>query len=643
MHGGGWWSYIKYDEEQDRPQVDWALVRRVLAYARPYRGQLAIVLSTIVVISLLTLAQPLLMRALIDTAIPNGDLRLVTLLGLGMVTVPLVNGVLGVLQGWSSARMGYGIILDLRRQLFGHVLRQSIGFFTNTKTGELMSRMNSDVVGAQQAVSSTFITLTSNIFTVVATTAIMIGLEWRLTLLAIGVLPLFLFAAKGVGKKLRHVRRAQMEEGADMNTIMQETLNVSGALLVKLFGRTAHEDDRFANKASKVRDLSIRQATIGRWFGMFLGVVSAIGTAVVFWVGAVMVIRGSLTVGTIVALSAYLTRLYGPLSSLSNTRVEFATSLVSFERVFEVLDMPSAVVEKPDPVSLTSVEGRIDFEGVGFRYGGAGETGLESVRRYSYRGVTREDLADSAPRAGGWALRHIDFSIRPGETVALVGPSGAGKTTLTYLVPRLYDVTEGSVKIDGVDVRDLDLASIAGAVGVVTQESYLFHDTIGANIRYSRPDAPVDEVETAARAANIHEFIAGLPNGYETVVGERGYRLSGGEKQRLAIARVLLKDPRILILDEATSHLDAHSEALIQEALETVTRGRTSLVIAHRLSTVLNADRIFVLDAGSVVETGSHAELLAAGGLYSSLFETQFRREPGADRILVEETSQSPM
>lgn len=628
MHGSGWWAYVKYDEEQDRPEVDWALVKRVLGYARPYGGQLAIVLGTIVVISLLTLAQPLLMRELIDTAIPTGDLGLVTLLGLGMVAVPLINGVVGVLQGLASARMGFGIILDLRRQLFGHVLRQSIGFFTNTKTGELMSRMNSDVVGARQAVSSTFVTLASNVFTVIATVTIMIALEWRLTLLAIAVLPVFLFAAKGVGKKLRHVRRQQMEEGADMNTIMQETLSVSGALLVKLFGRTEDEDDRFAGQAAKVRDLSIKQALIGRWFGMFLGGVSAIGTAVVFWVGAVLVINGSLTVGTIVALSAYLTRLYGPLSSLSNTRVEFATSLVSFERVFEVLDMPSAVIEKPDAIELPSVTGRVEFDRVGFQYGGAGETGLESVRRYGWRGLTREDLPETERRPDGWALRNLDFTIEPGETVALVGPSGAGKTTTTYLVPRLYDATEGSVRLDGVDVRDLRLSSIADAVGVVTQESYLFHDTIDANIRYSKPDATEEEIRAASEAANIHDFISSLSAGYDTVVGERGYRLSGGEKQRLAIARVLLKDPRVLILDEATSHLDAHSEALIQEALEHVMEGRTSLVIAHRLSTILNADRIFVMDGGELVETGPHDDLLAAGGLYASLFETQFRSHP---------------
>jgi len=624
MHGGGWWSYIKYDEEQDRPRIDWALLKRVLAYARPYRVHLALVLGTIVVISLLSLVPPLLMRSLIDTAIPAADLGLVTLLGLGMVGVPLVNGIFGVLQRWASASMGQGIIFDLRRGLFDHLQRQSIAFFTHTRTGELMSRLTSDVVGAQQAVTSTFVTLASNVFTVVATLAIMIGLEWRLTLLAVAILPFFVVASRSVGKKLRVIRRRQMEESADMSSIMQETLSVSGALLVKLFGRREDEDRRFAEKASRVRELAIRQSIIGRWFFMSLGAVSAVGTAAVFWVGALLVIRGSLTVGTIVALSAYLGRLYGPLSSLSNARVEFAMSLVSFERVFEVLDLPGAILERPDATALGAVEGRIEFDGVRFSYAGSSGEGLESVRRYGRRGVTREEGEPARAPPRGWALDDLSFVIEPGETVALVGPSGAGKTTLTYLVPRLYDVTDGAVRIDGRDVRSVTMASLAATIGVVTQEPHLFHDTIAANIRYSKADATHAEIERAARAANIHEFVAALPTGYETLVGERGYRLSGGEKQRLAIARVLLKDPRILILDEATSHLDAHAEALIQEALERVLVGRTSLVIAHRLSTVLGADRIFVLDRGRIVESGPHHELLARGGLYASLFRTQF-------------------
>ena len=508
FHGSGWWSYVRYDEEADRPTVDRALVRRVLSYARPYRRELAVVLVTIVVISLLSLLPPLLMRSLIDTGIPDEDLRLVTLLGLGMVAVPLINGAVGVAQRHASASMGEGIIFDLRCQLFGHLQRMSIGFFTNTKTGELMSRLNSDVVGAQQAVSSTFVTLVSNLFTVVATLLIMLGLEWRLTILAVSIVPIFIIASRQVGKRLRVVRRRQMEENAKMNSIMQETLSVSGELLVKLFGRTADEDRRFAGQAAEVRDLGVRQATIGRWFFMALGVASALGTALVFWVGAVLVINGVVTVGTIVALSAYLAGLYGPLSALSNARVEFATSLVSFERVFEVIDMPGDIQERPDAVRLDSVSGRVDFDGVWFSYSQSG-SGLESVRRYGWGGMTEDDLPGSKVVSGDWALRDLSFHIEAGETVALVGPSGAGKTTLTYLVPRLYDVTKGAVRLEGTDVRDLAFDSIAHAIGVVTQEPYLFHDTIEANLRYAKPDATHDEIVAAGRTANIDEFILG--------------------------------------------------------------------------------------------------------------------------------------
>ncbi len=633
MHGSSWWSYLRYDESQPQPRIDRDLLRRVLSYAAPYRAHLAIVLATIVVISSLSLAPPLLMRSLIDTAIPAGDVGLVTVLGLGMVAVPLVNGIAGVVQRWASASMGEGIIYDLRRELFGHLQRMSLGFFTNTKTGEVMSRLNSDVVGAQQAVTSTFVSLVANVVTVVATFAVMLGLEWRLTLLAVSILPLFIVASRQVGKRLRRVRRSQMEQNAEMSSIMQETLSVSGALLVKLFARAEDEDRRFARQAAAVRDLGIKQATIGRWFFMALGLVSALGTAVVFWVGAVMVIGGQLTVGTIVALSAYLASLYGPLAALANARVEFVTSLVSFERVFEVLDMPGDVQEAAHPVVLESVTGRIEFDDVWFSYGESTRSGLESVRRYGWGSMTPGDDAEATIAAEGWALADLSFTIEPGETVALVGPSGAGKTTLTYLVPRLYDATRGTVRLDGVDVRELSLTTTGRAVGVVTQEAYLFHDTIEANLRYARPDASMDDIRAAAQAANIDEFVMGLPDGYGTRVGERGYRLSGGEKQRIAIARVILKDPSILILDEATSHLDATSEALIQDALERVMEGRTSLVIAHRLSTILTADRIFVLDGGRLVEEGDHAALLARGGLYATLYRTQFRHADAEIRI----------
>ena len=620
------WSYLKYDEEQDRPKVDRILLRRVGSYASKYRGKIILILITIVVISLISAVPPLLIRELLDTAIPDakvtGDLGAVTVLGLGMLLVPLVNGVIGVLQRWASASTGEGIIFDLRRQLFGHFQRMSLSFFTATRTGEVMSRLNTDVVGAQQAVTGTFITVVSNVVSVVIVMTIMLGIQWQLTLLAIVVLPVFLAASRRVGKVLRVIRRQQLEHNAKMNTHMQEALGVSGALLVKLFGRADTEDAKFSGEAAAVRDLGIRQATIGRWYFMALGVMSAVGTALVFWVGAWMVVNGRLDEGDVVAMSLYLGQLYGPLSGLSNARVEFATSLVSFERVFEVLDMERQIAERPDPVPIGDIRGRVTFDDVSFDYA-VGSRGLDAVKRY---GALDEANGEGAqPTGDGLALREIDFDIAPGELVALVGPSGAGKTTTTYLVPRLYDTTEGRVLIDGVDVKDAKLDDLAAGIGVVTQESYLFHDTIEANLRYSSPDATLDELRLAAADANILEFIDSLSDGFSTVVGERGYRLSGGEKQRIAIARVILKDPRILILDEATAHLDAQNEALIQEALERVMENRTSLVIAHRLSTILSADRIFVLDEGRLVESGNHDELLAANGLYAELYRTQFR------------------
>jgi ATP-binding cassette subfamily B protein len=624
FHSGGWWSYLQYDEEQDRPEISRALIRRVLRYAGPYRRQLVIVLVTIVVISGLSLIPPLLMRDLLDTAIPDENIGRVTVLGFGMILFPLLNGGFGVLQRWASAAAGEGIILDLRRELFAHLQRMPLAFFTGTRTGELMSRLNNDVVGAQSAITGTFITLASNIFTVVATLAIMLGIEWRLTLLAIAVLPLFVYPSRRVGKVLRRLSREQMDRNAEMSATMNETLNVSGALAVKLFGRTAAEDQRFGTQAAALASIGVRRATIGRWFFMALGLVSAVGTALVFWVGSVMVINGSLTIGSIVALSAYLAAVYGPLSALSNARVEFATSLVSFERVFEILDLPNFLTEREDAVTLYQVEGRVVFDGVSFSYQEDAPT-LESVRRFRWHGGGNLDQGPvERETEQRWALQNVSFVAEPGQLTALVGPSGAGKTTTTYLARRLHDAASGAVTVDGVDVRDLTFDTLASVIGVVTQEAYLFHDTVASNLRYAKADASDAELEEAARAANIHDFIAGMPNGYETVVGERGYRLSGGEKQRVAIARVILKDPQILILDEATSHLDARSEALIQEALERLMKDRTSIVIAHRLSTILAADQIIVMDRGRIRESGTHASLLGAGGLYSELYRTQF-------------------
>jgi ATP-binding cassette subfamily B protein len=568
---------------------------------------------------------PILVRALVGEALPHRDISLLTLLGVGMILVPLINALVGVAQRWWSARVGEGIIFDLRRELFNHLQRMSLRFFTATRTGELMNRLNSDVVGSQQAITGTLVTIVSNVVSVTFILVVMLQAEWRLTLLAVAALPLFVIPARRVAKVLRRVTQQQMEHESRMSGILQEAFNVSGALLVRLFGRWGEESKRFGDQAALVRDFGVRRAMVGRGFFAALGLVSAVGTAAVFWVGGLMVIRREIDLATLVMFSMLLTQLYGPLSAISNSRVEFASSLVSFERVFEVLDLETDIPDPEQPEPLLPATGRVEFTNVWFRYQSDRPEGLEAVRRFGRRHGSQEELI-TVPQASTrvWALRDVDFVAEPGTLTALVGPSGAGKTTISYLVPRLYDVTEGAVLIDGHDVRNLALRELAASVGVVTQETYLFHDTIAANLRYAKPDATHEELEVAARAANIHEMISRLPDRYETMVGERGYRLSGGEKQRIAIARVLLEDPKILILDEATSHLDSRSEALIQEALEVLMMGRTSLVIAHRLSTVRAADQILVIDDGEIVERGTHASLVAAEGLYASLYQTQF-------------------
>jgi ATP-binding cassette, subfamily B, bacterial len=656
FHRSGWGALLRYDEEQDQPKISRELLLRVAQYARPYWGMVALLMGGIAVTSLLDLVPPLLFRQLIDDALPNDDPRLLNLLALGLIGIPLISRLIGVGQGYLSARVGESLIRDLRGALYRHLQAMSLRFFTHTKTGELMSRLNNDVGGAQQAVTGTLVNLVSNIISLISTLAVMIALDWRLTLIGVAILPLLMLPSRRVAKRLRDITRRYMEVNATMNALMNETLNVSGALLVKVFGRAGDEGARFSERATEVRDMAVRRSLVARWFFTGLGLVGVLGTAMVFWAGGHFVLRGGLTVGTIIAFSSYLTQLYRPLSALANAQVEFATSLVSFERVFEVLDLPVEIAERPDAIPLVAPVGQVRFDHVWFRYERQGEAGLavlDSVQRFSGRGGggVRDDITMSGrqpaarergarSRAGRpdgedggvpqpepemqWVLQDVSFEIAPGQLAALVGPSGAGKTTITYLLPRLYDPVKGRVLLDGHDLRDLQLASLSGTIGMVTQETYLFHDTIRANLLYARPGASESELVAACRAANIHDLIAGLPEAYETVVGERGYRLSGGEKQRVALARVILKDPRVLILDEATSHLDSESEALIQEALERIMQGRTSLVIAHRLSTILSADIILVLDGGQIVQRGTHEALLAEGGLYRQLYERQF-------------------
>ncbi len=651
----GWWSYIHFDEEQSKPQMNWSLLGRVLTYAKPYRLQLALTLLTILASAGVDALNPQLFRQLLDKALPNKDMGLLDRLALGLIAIPLINAVISIMQRYLNSAMGEGIIYDLRVALFSHLEHMSLRFFTNSKTGELMSRLNNDVVGAQSAINGTLLSIVTNLVTVVVTLTIMLTTEWRLTILALLVVPLFLIPARRVGRRLRDIAREQLDVNAVMNAAMNETLNVSGALLVKLFGHTEDEVQRFGERAARVRDLGVKRAVVGSQFWVGLGLISAVGTAAVYWIGGHLAIDGTFTIGLIVMFAAYLGQLYGPLQSLTNAPVDFATSMVSFERVFEVLDLPLEIAEKPNAIDLKELRGAVNFEKVSFSYiQTAEQPQLSSVQRAGRMDNVKAVMSGDKPKPNGkahadgsltvptngtgehdsqarsLAIDDVSFTLKPGQLAALVGPSGAGKTTMTYLLPRLYDPTAGRILIDDHDLRDLTLKSLAENIGVVTQETYLFHDTIRTNLLYAKPDATDAELEAAARAANIHAFIADLPEGYDTIVGERGYRLSGGEKQRIAIARVILKNPRILVLDEATSHLDSQSEALIQTALETVMKGRTSLVIAHRLSTILAADTILVMDRGRVVEQGTHHELMTQGGLYAALYETQFSRERSA-------------
>lgn len=637
MRGGGWFRYWHGADATTKPNLTRRLLLRVLAYARPYRLQIACMLATILLTTGLGLLSPLIFREIIDAALPDKDISKLNILVLGLLAIPLFSGGIRIIQRKLNVAIGEGVIYDLRVSLYHHLQKMSLRFFTNTKSGELMSRLNNDVVGAQNAISNTIVSLITNVITVIATLAVMISMKWELTILGILVLPLFIFFARRLGRRLKDIAREQMGYNAQMNAMMSETLDISGALLVKLFGRIDAEVDHFERRAADVRDSGIRRAVLGTQFFVLIGLVSVVGTALVYWFGGILVIQDQFSIGDIVAFVTYLTQLYTPLQALTNAPVDFAQSIVSFERVFEIIDLPLEIDEKPDAIHLAEVRGELSFADVTFSYNIDRRhllTDVERIGRMDNVAATRsgdpsqpdngKTASAATHQAREIALDQLSFKIAPGQLVALVGPSGAGKTTLTYLIPRLYDPTDGRITLDGQDLRDLTLRTMAENIGMVTQETYLFHDTIRTNLLYAKPDATQAEVEAAAKVAHIHDFISGLSDGYDSIVGERGYRLSGGEKQRMAIARVVLKDPRILVLDEATSHLDSQSEALIQDALSQIMLGRTSIVIAHRLSTILAADLILVLDRGAIVERGTHAQLLETGGVYANLYETQF-------------------
>jgi len=591
--------------------------RRVASYARPYTGAIVFFLVVVVVDAFLMVAVPLLLRDIIDKGVTPKDSAVVIRLSLVVAVIAVADAGLTMLQRWFSARIGEGLIYDLRSQVFTHVLRQPIAFFTRAQTGSLVSRLNSDVIGAQQAFTSVLSSVVSNAVSLVLIVGAMATLSWQLTLAALSLVPFFLIPARLMGRRLAGLSALQMNLNADMGSRMTERFNVAGALLVKLFGSPVREDAEYAERAAKVRDSGIRIAMNRTVFMVALGLVAAVATAMVYGFGGVMAVNGMLTVGTLLALAALLARLYAPLTALSNVRVDIMTALVSFERVFEVLDLRPLIEEKPDAQPLPDGPLDVELDSVAFRYPSADEVSLASL----------ETTASGDRKAGEPVLHDVSFVAEAGRLVALVGPSGAGKTTITSLVSRLYDPTAGEVRVGGMDLKDASLQSIHDSIGVVTQEAHLFHDTIRANLAYARPEASEEQMLEALRAAQISRLVDALPEGLDTVVGDRGHRLSGGEKQRLAIARLLLKGPRVVVLDEATAHLDSESEAAVQRALDAALAGRTSIVIAHRLSTVRGADQILVVEDGHIVERGRHSELLAQGGLYSDLYHTQFAAE----------------
>ena len=615
--GGGLMRSFRRDESVTSQKLSPGILRRIARFARPYRRMLLVFLALIILDALLSAANPLIYRAIIDDGILPHDSGVVVKLALLLALLALSDVALSLWQRWISARVGESLIFDMRTQVFAHFQRMPIAFFTRTQTGALVSRLNNDVLDAQQAFTDTFSSVVGNVIGVTITLAAMLLLSWQITLVALALLPIILLPARWVGRRIQALTRESYNLNAKMISMMTERFNVAGALLVKLFGEPLREIRSFEEKAGRVRDIGVTQAMYTRVFMAAILLTASLATALVYGWGGVLAADGALQVGTVVALTAYLNRLYGPLTALSNVQVDIMTALVSFDRVFEVLDLEPMVAEKPGATAIPDGPATIEFDHVDFSYPKAEEVSLASLESVA--------VLDQAPSQQ--VLFDVSFTARPGQLVALVGPSGAGKTTISHLVPRLYDVRSGAIRINGVDLRNATLDSIRREVGVVTQDAHLFHDTIRANLLYAKPDASSEELDEALRAAQIMPLVESLPAGLDTVVGDRGYRLSGGEKQRIAIARLLLKAPKVVVLDEATAHLDSESELAVQVALKTALAGRTSVVIAHRLSTVREADQILVVVEGRIVQRGTHTDLIAAGGVYAELYRTQFQRQ----------------
>jgi ATP-binding cassette subfamily B protein len=610
-----WMSFrsLTQDSSVKNQKLKPGTLKRIARFAIPYKVSLAFFLITVVIDAFLIVATPLLLRQIIDDGVIPKNSELVTKLALAVCVIAILDALFSMIGRWFSARIGEGLIYDLRRMIFEHVQKQSIAFFTRTQTGALISRLNSDVIGAQQAFTSTLSGVVSNLLSLILVAITMLTLSWQITLISLSLLPLFLFPTKWVGRKLQSYTRQSFDINASMSANMTERFNVSGALLVSLYGDSKNEKDEFSTKARKVADIGISIAMLNRIFFIALTSIAAVATAFAYGVGGHLAISGELTVGTLLAITALLARLYGPLTALSNVRVDVMSALVSFERVFEVLDLKPMVVDSPNALNLQTNKPELTFDKVSFSYPKAEEISLASL----------EIVAKPEIPTSGEVLKNISFSVKPGTFTGIVGPSGAGKSTISSLIPRLYDVTDGRILINGKDIRDYSLNSLRNSIGVVTQDSHMFHDSIINNLRYAKNDASIKDIQSACESARIWSFIKSLPNGLDTVVGERGHRLSGGEKQRLAIARLLLKQPSLVILDEATAHLDSENESLVQAALKEALAGRTSIVIAHRLSTIIGADQILVIDKGEIIERGTHEELVGKKGMYFELYELQ--------------------